>query len=82
MKYTVLSDTRQPRVSVQELANVSLVASFAHGIVNSPVSMPATLYSAQALSERATKLGKLEGCPDVEQLSQLLRPSLDHRFWA
>uniref|UniRef100_A0A915EWM8 Piwi domain-containing protein n=1 Tax=Ditylenchus dipsaci TaxID=166011 RepID=A0A915EWM8_9BILA len=52
VRCTVISDTCNPRVSLQELEYVTYSLCYAHGNVLSPVSVPAPLYSAADLSKR------------------------------
>jgi len=37
-------DSAQPRITLEEIENVSYLLCYAHGIVLSPVSRPAPLY--------------------------------------
>jgi hypothetical protein len=66
---TVVVDTTNPRVSLEELEYVTYSLCYAHGIVLSPVSVPAPLYSASELAKRGRNNWKANN-GDFDNLSQ------------
>uniref|UniRef100_A0A915CSB1 Piwi domain-containing protein n=1 Tax=Ditylenchus dipsaci TaxID=166011 RepID=A0A915CSB1_9BILA len=52
IRCTVVVDNCEPRMPLEELEYVSYNLCYAHGIVLSPVSVPAPLYSASDLAKR------------------------------
>ncbi|CAD5213881.1 unnamed protein product [Bursaphelenchus okinawaensis] len=85
VRYTVLADTLKRHISAELLGCVTNMLAYGHGIVNSPVSMPAQLYSATSLAERAQNLVKRADrglYNDMDELTRSLDPHLANRYWA
>jgi hypothetical protein len=67
IRCTVVTDTTPERVSLEELENVTYCLCYAHGIVTSPVSIPAPLYSASDLAKRGRNNWKVANFDDEER---------------
>jgi len=67
IRCTVITDTSPVRISLEELENVSYCLCYAHGIVTSPVSIPAPLYSASDLAKRGRNNWKIANFDDEER---------------
>ncbi|VDN00042.1 unnamed protein product [Thelazia callipaeda] len=59
LRATVLVDD-EPRLSMDELVGITNALCYAHGIVTSPISVPAHLYSASDLAKRGRNNFKTE----------------------
>jgi len=70
VRCTVVWDDATPRVSLEEVENISYLLCYTHGIVLSPVSVPAPLYSAGDLAKRGRNNWKVRKDDEDERGSQ------------
>ncbi|KAI1694797.1 piwi domain-containing protein [Ditylenchus destructor] len=94
IRCTVIWDSVPDRMSLDELENITNMLCYAHGIVMSPVSVPAPLYSAGDLAKRGRNtLKEYNGADnsscsggnesaDVANLSRKLKTALRTKYWA